>query len=301
MDPFYFELTADKGATTSDKVAYGGSFNHIWTLIPDTDIVSCTASDGPGNWSTNPTKATSPSPLSQLVTNALVTATSTLSCTNFENKTLVRTMVVYVKSPPPIIDFTADDYNIGYNSAANLLWTTQNIDSCTGSAGDPGWAGSKAIGVNKTYTSGGLIVDTTFNMTCYSSYPEDYPDPTLATLEITIQKLIVDFHAEDLDGNLLSENSIFAYTDKDNINLAWITEFATRGCVASDDWSGQKVPVNSANDQVDGLELAPIADGGIYTYTLTCDGEYDQHIVEQVTLRLTKNPDFSEEITNDLQ
>jgi|GEM_PF-3141702 len=296
MDPFFFEFTADQGLTTSDKVDYEGSFSHIWTLNPDTEIVSCTASGGPGNWSTNPVKATNPSPLSQLVSNALLTATSTLSCTNIDNKTLTRNTLIYVKRPPPSLTFTADDYNIGFGSSANLDWTTENIADCTASAGDAGWNGLLAI-PNGSYTSGGLTVDTTFNMTCNSPYPVDYPNPLLGTLEITIQRLIVNFFVEDDDGNPVDPSTLNAYTDKDNINLVWETEFATQGCVASGDWSGTKVVANPANDIVDGTELATIPDGGTFTYILTCQGELGQEITRTVSLRITRNPEFTEDIT----
>ncbi len=297
MDPFFFEFSASKGLTTADKVDYEGNFNHIWTLSPDTEITSCTASGGPGNWSDNPTKATNPSPLSELVSNNTVGATSTLLCTNVDGKSLTRNVYIHVKRPPPTLQFTADDYNIGYNANATVRWLTENVDSCNASAGDAGWTGAQATS-SGVYVSGPLTVDTTFNMTCYSPYAIDYPDPILGTLEVTIQRLLVDFYAEDNDGNVIDQTGLQAYTDKDNINLVWETEFATQGCVASGSWAGTKVVANPLNDVVDGTELATIPDGGNFIYTLTCDGELGQQVIRNVSIRITKNPEFTEDISS---
>ena len=296
IDPFFFSFSADKGLTTTDKVDYEGSFNHIWTLSPDNEISTCIASGGPGDWSTNPNKATNPSPLSDLVVNAVLTATSTLTCTNVDNKSLTREVLIYVKNPPPTLSFTALDYNIGYTSQADLVWSTTNVQSCTASAGDAGWTGPQSL-PGGTYQSSGLTNDTTFNMTCVSPYPDDYPNPLLGTLEVTIQRLIVDFYAEDDEGNPINSNELNAYTEKDNINLVWETEFATGGCTASGDWTGTKVAANSSNDVVDGTELATIPDGGTFTYTLTCDGELGQQITRTISIRITRNPEFTEDIS----
>lgn len=299
LAPFYMDFTADAGLTKPTAVEHMGSYNHIWNLRPSGDIVSCTGSGGSGSWSNNPTKGTNPSPLSELVTGVTQGATSTLRCLNSEGKYQQRDIFVYVKPPPPILDFTADDYNIPYNTSTLLRWTTQNIATCSASAGDSGWNGAIATGTNITYTTQTLTSqDTTYNMQCMSMYPDYYPNPVLGTLEVTVQKLIVDFFVRDDSGNTVPQNELIAYTNKDNINLVWETEFATRGCVASDDWSGVKVSVNPAHDIVDGSEEPPIPEGGNFTFTLTCRGEYGQEIVRTVTIKVTKNPDFSEEITN---
>ena len=296
LDPFFFAFSADEGLTTSDKVDYQGSFNHTWILQPDNEITGCIAAGGPGDWSTNPTKATNPSPLSDLVVNAELTATSSLTCTNVDGKTLNREVLVHVKRPPPTLTFDALDYNIGYSSQADLLWSTTNVQNCNASAGDAGWTGAQAT-TSGTYQSGALTNDTTFNLSCFSPYPIDYPNPLLGTLEVTIQKLFVEFFAEDNDGNPIDTNELNAYTDKDNINLVWETEFAIGGCVASGDWTGTKVAANAGNDVVDGTELATIPDGGTFTYTLTCNGALGQQIIRTLSIRITRNPDFTEDIS----
>lgn len=306
MEPFFFDLTASAGVTALGALDYDGSTSFIWTLAPDIDITSCVAGYGIGSWMNTPSKATNPSPISELVTNItdpFPGATSSLTCTNNDNKSLTRELYIYIKPPPPIITFTATDYNIPYNSSTTLVWTTENIASCTASAGDSGWTGSIATGTNQTYGTENLTAQTTtYNMTCLSSYPTYYTQPALQTLDITVQKLLVDFYAEDDDGNkITTPTELFAYTEKDNISLVWETEFATGGCTAGGDWSGTKVVPEVNNDIVNGNELATIPDGGTFTYTLSCYGEFGQQIDRAVTIRISRNPEFSEEITNDLQ
>ncbi|MFW0871308.1 MAG: hypothetical protein ACKKL4_02545 [Patescibacteria group bacterium] len=304
LDPFYMDFSANKGLTPEDAVANGGSFSHIWTLTPDTEVSSCVGSGGPGTWKDSPNKSTSPSPLSQTVLNATSSATSTLSCTHgITGKTLTRNLYVYIKPPPPSISFTSIDYNIPYNDTTMLLWTTANIASCEASGGDAVWNGSIATGTNKTYTTQQLTSQSyTYNMTCQSDSPSYY-DAVLATLEITVQKLTLDFFASNADGERITDqNELQSYSDKDSINLNWKTEFATGGCVASGDWSGTKVAANPNNDIVDGSETASTSRaGGSYSYTLTCDGADNQQEVRTIYLRVSKNPGFSEEISNDLQ
>jgi hypothetical protein len=302
LDPFFMEFSASEGLTKAGQVDYEGSFNHTWTLIPDSDISSCTGSGGPGTWSDSPSKATSPSPLSELVENATSSATSTLSCVNSDNKTITRDLFVYVKPPPPSINFTADDYNIPYNGSTALYWTTENIASCTASGGDSGWTGSIATGTDRTYNTDNLTSQTTtYNMSCESMYPDDY-STVLATLDVEVQTLTLDFYATDENGDRITDqDELQSYTKKDSIDLNWETEFATQGCVASGDWSGTKVAADPNNDIVDGSETASTSAAGSYSYTLTCDGEFNQQQIQSISLQLSRNPGFSEEITNQLE
>ncbi len=305
LEPFYFDFTADRGTTKPTAIEYNGSFDHIWTLIPDSDIKSCVASGGVGDWSTNPDKNTIPSPLKgtvSKVTDPLPGATSTLTCTNHDGKTLERNLPIYVKPPPPVLDFRALDYNIPFNQSTKLVWTSQEIASCVASAGDSGWDGSLATGTNIFYTTEPLVAQTTtYNMRCMSLYPEYYPTPLLGTLDITVQKLLLDFYARDEEGNrIVDSDQLFSYTMKDNIELVWETEFATLGCEAGGDWNGTKVSVNSKHDVVNGSAFAviPGTTGGIFNFSLNCKGEFGQQVERNISVTISNNPDFSEEINN---
>lgn len=300
LDPIVLDFTADKGLTLLDAVVYEDPYNHSWTAEPVANVLSCTGSGGPvdSTWDLVPGKSFSPPPVTEQVNGSTDSGTSTLSCDTTTGKTVTKNLMIYVAPPEPEITFDADDNNIPYNTATTLRWTTEHADACTLSGpvtGVPPYSNTPvATGTDVTITSGLLVdLDNDFILKCTSPHVEYTGLEFLATELVHVEKLIFDFYAEDDEGNRLTDQELVAYTEREEIKLVWDLEFATGGCTATGDWTGAKANADGRNE-----EIAPIPDSGTFSYTLGCNGTNGQYEEGTVTIKVTRNPDFSEEITN---
>jgi len=276
-DPFYFLFTANKGLTPNNKVPYKGSVILKWT----TDGAnSCTATNGNSQWiNSNPQTVGEPTQASQTINNLTSDTLFSLSCTDSAGHTIVRDLNILVNPPAPSVVIGADDTNIAYNTATNLNWTALHVSSCTAS-GD--WSGSKPVGTNSQSTGNLTNSTNVFFLECTSSYPSVYPNPVSDSIQIDVERLVVDFYAE--------QNPV-PYNDK--IKLFWDLEFAT-DCTASGTVPGFSGPLANLNG-VHTFESVPQTTEGVsYTATITCNGSNSQHEVKTLIIKVGKNPLYVE-------
>ena len=289
VTPFAFEFTADGGLTPATKVAYGGGVTLSWT----TDgAVSCTAFDGgTTTWRTPAAKtAGEPTPASFFVDNLLVNTLFTLRCQNSAGKQVTKALTIFVATPPPSLTLTADDTNIGFNTATTIRWDALNIASCSASGA---WSGAKAVGAGRSQSSGSLTSSSNnFSLTCSSNAPLDYPTPVFALVTIFVEKLSLNFMATP---------STIPYSDP--ALLQWETEWAS-SCTASggEGTTWATVPAKAFADGVRTQEVFKSGttlklDPGSYSFTLTCNGSSGQQSIKTTVLKVGRNPNFSEDLT----
>ena len=188
----------------------------------------------------------------------------------------------------------ADDYNIPINTSTNINWDALYIASCDKSGT---WGtGSATVGAGQSDTTGSLTaLDNFFNLTCYSDNPTIYPDPVFAQVLVNVEKLTLEL-ALDSDAVPFADPTV----------LNWTSTFAT-SCTASGGagttWTSP-AGKGTVTDQVYSETIykagtADPLDTGNYTFTLTCAGSGGQpDVVRQATLKVGRNPNFSEEIGN---
>jgi hypothetical protein len=66
--------------------------------------------------------------------------------------------------PAPVVTLTVDRSQVGSGSTVDLIWSSQNATSCTGTPTSGGWGGTQAV--SGTVTSGPLSSTTTFMLSC---------------------------------------------------------------------------------------------------------------------------------------
>ena len=293
VEPFYFSFGANIGTTVLDKVSHNGSTTLNWTTI---DAVSCTASGAPATgWASPPGKsAGEPTPGTETIANLTADTTFTLTCQDSIGRTITRDLLIYVHPPAPSLTMTADDYNIALNGSTNINWDALYIASCdkTGQWG----TGSASAGAGQSQSTGSLSnLENFFNLTCYSDNPVVYPNPVFAQVLVNVEKLTLEFALD-------ADNVPFA----DPTVLNWTSTFAT-SCTASGGagttWTSPAakgiITDNAYAETVYKAGTTEPLDTGSYTFTLTCNGASGQQVINQATLKVGRNPQFSEEIGND--
>ncbi len=291
VEPFFFDFTASVGTSPANRVSNGGSTTLSWTTSGAT---SCTASGAPGTgWTSPATKpAGEPSTGQETILGLTEDTTFVLTCQDAANRTITRTLLIYVNPPAPSLVMSVDDDNIPLNTATTINWDAEHIASCDKSGV---WGtGSASVGAGQSESTGNLSdLENFFNLTCYSSYPAIYPDPVFAQVLVNVEKLTVQLSLDD-------ESIPFA----DPTELTWVSTFAN-ACTASGatetTWDSPAAK-GIVTDQVY-TEIIYRAgtteplDTGNYTFTLTCTGNVGQApIARQATLKVGRNPKFSEEV-----
>jgi len=293
VEPFFFNFTASIGTDPANRVPYDGSTTLNWTTI---GAASCTASGAPATgWAAPPAKpAGEPSSGQETILNLVSDTTFVLTCRDSANRTITRTLPIYVNPPAPALVMTVDDDNIPINTGTNVNWDAEFVQYCNKSGQ---WGtGSSTIGVGQTEATGNLSnLENFFNLTCYSNNPGIYPNPVFAQVLVNVERLTLDF-------GLQSGNIPFS----DPTVLEWTATFATSDqCTASGGagttWTSPAIKaavtdVSYSETIYQAGTLEPL-DTGDYTFILTCAGSAGQpDIVRQATLKVGRNPNFSEEI-----
>ena len=306
IEPFSLSFTANKGLSPEDPIENGGSYTHSWTVEPSSGV-TCKATAGPESWTAKPDKHTDPEGEgNELVENVVGEdsdppgITSTLVCT-MDGKSLTQSVFIHTALPPPSVRFTTpttDSIEVPYNTRTTLAWVAQNVDECIMGGGDEGWRALPQTQIQGSYTTENITSSRVYTLECSSSSP-GYEDPLPAQVLVEPRTSSLELYAEDSRGSRLEAEGLVSYTEKDEIKLVWETQLATGGCQAGGDWSGEKVSPSLANNYIQGSENLSLPNSGTYTFTLTCRGEDSNPITRSVTLRVARNPGFSEEITSD--
>jgi hypothetical protein len=154
------------------------------------------------------------------------------------------------EAPPevvmPIVSVTAAPMNVAAGSSSMITWSSSNAATCTASGG---WSGSKAT--SGSASSGALMADTLFSLTCTSAEGETaYGAVTIAVSSSAPKPTVT------LTANPKSVASGGSST------LTWSSTNAT-SCTASNGWSGSKAV---SGTQSTGTLTAS------KTYALSCTG-----------------------------
>lgn len=73
-------------------------------------------------------------------------------------------LTVAVAPPAPTVSLTVDNSQVTSGGTVDLIWSSQNATSCSGTPSSGGWGGTLAT--HGTVTSGALTSSTTFTLTC---------------------------------------------------------------------------------------------------------------------------------------
>ncbi len=287
--PFTFELSADKGLDYENRIFYGTDVTLSWLTQ---GAASCLAFEGgTTNWaSPAPKPAGEPTTASYFVPQLFEETIFSLRCQNSIGKQITRDITIYVSPPPPQLTITADDTNIGFNTSTFIRWDALHIASCNASGA---WSGSKAVGSNRSQSSGNLTATSSnFSLTCVSDSPVDYPNPVFDQVTIFVEKLIVNFQA-----------LVATIPYADPAVLQWETDWANN-CTASGGagttWTD--APFKTSTDGIHQEEVFKTGtteklDPGTYSFTLTCNGNLGQQSIQNVFIRVGRNPNFSEDFS----
>ena len=294
VEPFYFEFTANRGLTASDPVDYDGAVQLRWTTNGAT---ACTASGAPATgWASPPQKpAGEPTVAAETISNLTNDTQFTLTCRDAANRTITRTLDIFVNPPAPVITITADDTNIPFNSSTTIRWSAEHVAQCRASGS---WSGVKPIGTNQSQSSGNLTaLENFFFLECDSDNPAIYPNPVIRSVLVNVERLTLDFAIQD---------DVIPFTDPTVVEYE--SSYAN-SCTASNG-AGTTWPTPSAKGTNTGqLYTETIYDAtatgtqplppNTYQFTLTCNGTLGQTETRSVNLRVRRNPNFSEQIGND--
>ena len=158
----------------------------------------------------------------------------------------------------PTLDFSADPTTIEEGDSSTLEWDSTDAVSCTASGG---WSGGKALDGTQVVTPSAT---TTYTLECENDEGE-------VTKSVTVNVIP--------EGPVPLEPTLDFTADPETVNegdsalLEWESNNAT-SCVASGGWSGSKTLVGSQ-------QVTPSA---TTTYTLTCENDEDDEVVESVTV-----------------
>lgn len=154
---------------------------------------------------------------------------------------------------PPTVDIKANGSDgpvtIGFNSSANLSWSSQNADNCTASGA---WSGSK--NTSGSQSTGNLTSSKTYTITCTGQGGSD-SDSVTVNVQQAPEPPTVDIKANGSNGPItIGFNS--------DATLSWTSANAS-SCGASGAWSGSK---STSGSQSTGNLT------GSKTYIITCTG-----------------------------
>jgi len=185
-------------------------------------------------------------------------ATFTLICDGIVGDLAFANQIVTVSPVPAVItSFSASPDAIAEGENTTISWTTDFATSCTPSNGAGGWSEQT---INLPDGSAEITIPTaetyTFTLTCNGAVG----DPVVATDTVTVSQpaLITSFGASLTS---LAENQITTFT--------WATENVV-SCVASNGaggWSAEVLSLPNGSAQI------AITTAGVYTFTMTCEGE----------------------------
>lgn len=155
-----------------------------------------------------------------------------------------------ITNPPPVgLTFSANPTSVAFNGSSTLSWTTTNALSCSASGA---WSGAKST--SGSQSTGALIINSTFNMTCTGL---DGVSQVVKSATVTVGAPpgpTLVFTADST--NLPSGGST---------TLRWATtNVPSNNCNAGGAWNGPKSSPGSASTGA--------LSAGSYTYTLTCNG-----------------------------
>ena len=135
----------------------------------------CTGSGGINGW------AGSKSLSSSFNTGALTsTRTYTITCSN-DTGSASDSVTIQVDDErdedEPTVDIRADDTTVDFEDSTIVRWTSENADSCRGTGGTNGWAGS--LSRSGSFRTGDLTDDETFRITCTNDFGSDNDSVTI--------------------------------------------------------------------------------------------------------------------------
>ena len=176
-----------------------------------------------------------------------LTANSTfiLTCSGKGGSVEDSVSVSIVAPSAPWVSLTANSLSLPYGASTTLSWDSGNTSGCSAS-GD--WSGSLAT--SGTQTTGALIADSTFTLTCSGT-----SGSVSETVNVTVAEPVPTLSFTANPGSLTTNGST---------TLSWAGTHVT-SCTASGDWSGNKVTAGSETIN------AIAADS---QFDLTCSGAF---------------------------
>jgi len=233
----------------------GGSVTITWTTS------GATSCEGNGAWSGSV-------PLSNtagFVAGPLQSGTYTygLSCTGPGGTSGSNQVVTVGAVPAPDIRFSANPPTLQPGSALTLVWSTSNATSCagTGGTGSDGWAATQPTS-DTGFNTGPINAagQYTYNLSCTGpgGSSEVSKVVTVSAAALPAAPTISAFIAQPTQIQP-GQSTTFSWSSN-------ATSCAASGGSGSDGWSGTE-PTSSS-----GTPVGPIANAGIYSFTLTCSG-----------------------------
>ena len=218
-------------STSAAQVNSGDTATLTWS---STNATSCTAS---GGWSGG--KATSGTEALPPIT---ASATYTLTCTG-EGGDASRAVTIDVNGTSgPTLVFSASPETVAFNTASQLTWTAQNVDTCEASGA---WSGQKVL--DGTATTGPLVATSEFTLTCEGAAGS-------VTRSVTVS--VAAPNQPVLNFNV----SPTTVQPNGSATLSWSSSNAD-SCESAGDWAGPR-PLNGM------LSTGPLTQPS--TYALTC-------------------------------
>ncbi len=292
LDPFEFNFTAAAGTDFNNPLPTDSNILLTWDTIGD--VTSCVTSAGTLAWRNHNPGIGQPVPSTFLVNSLNSDTNFTLTCTGLGG-TIQRDLYIYVDYSTPTVTFNSADTNISQGTSTNLLWSTENIDSCEISGPNFNPAQSVAVGTNRSLSTGNLTSRINrFEINCIPTNTLRHPHNIIANVKVFTyypNQLIVDFSVEK---NPIPFNRSF--------RLIWNTENATT-CTASSVPSlygtggGLATSFNGVPHHSDGRHSFGSVVQTVnnrYEVRLQCSGSSGQSFDETIHLRVRKNPIFIE-------
>ncbi len=152
---------------------------------------------------------------------------------------------VSATAPAPTVNLSATPGSVAVNGTSQLVWSTSDATTCSGSGGTAGWAGSKPL--QGSANVGPLTTATSFGLSCTGAG---------GTTQKSVTVNITTAPGVNFSANPTAVNAGQSST------LTWSSANAT-GCAASDGWAGNKA--TSGSESTGALSATK-------NYTLACTG-----------------------------
>lgn len=240
-------------SASSDAIMQGQSTTISWTTVGATE---CTPSGGAGDWAT--TEIGLPDDSAQIQFPDAGDFTFTLTCVGLVGgQAFANTVVSASPVPAEISSFTASPAAIAEGASTTLSWTTNFATSCTASNGAGDWVSQTIVvpdgSVDIQIPATG---DYTFTLTCDGAIGVAAVAEDMVTVSPAVA--ITSFVA-----------SLTSIAENQSTTFSWSTENAI-SCTASNGaggWSAEVLSLPSGTAQI------AITTAGMYTFTMTCEGE----------------------------
>ena len=252
-DSFEQPVAITSFSASATAIMQGQSTTISWTTVA---AISCTPSGGAGDWVA--TEIDLPDGSAQIQFPEAGDFTFTLTCAGLTGDKAFANFVVSASPvPAEITSFSASPDVIAEGDLTTLSWTTNFASSCIPSDGVGEWSGQSIVVPDGSVQIIIPAADTyTFTLTCIGAVG----DPAVASDIVTVSPAVaITKFVASLTS--IAENQITTFS--------WSTENA-KSCTASNGaggWSAEVLTLPSGTAQI------AITTAGMYTFTMTCEGE----------------------------